>query len=952
MDHIVSICVIVAAGLVFASSPLESAEAQEPPEFRVRGVVADSAGTPLRNAMVVALTRPDSVLTAYALSSPEGAFEIDGLTPGDYILQVTLIGFHTVRRDFAVEGADVEAGEVALSQAAVEMDSLVVSIEHVPFRANRDTLSYNALAFETRPNASVEDLLRLLPGIDVDDDGSITAQGEEVENVLVDGKEFFGTDPTVATRNLPADALQQIDVYDKLSDMAEFTGIPDGEEERTLDLILREEARQGHFGRVNGGLGGDMNNQARLSAAAGNEARYDGALTLNRFSPDQQLSLTARANNVNQSGFSWADYLDFAAGAEAIAADIAAAGRGGGRGGGLQFGGGGRSDDGFTETMSFGFNGGRDFGEDSWVRGSYHVSALDNLQDRTVQQQALFGSTLGSLVDQTSNQETGNQAHRVNLNAQIAFSDGHDLRVRINGNSRESSLTSFANRETHALGGGMLNSATTDYLVDGDDLGGNGVATWRKRLGDGGRTLVAEVRSSVQDSDVAADLTSELTGATLGPDGRIVNGGRANGSFDVEKIVQEQSRVGRTWTNSARVSLTQPLGEGRSMEIFGQRNATSEDRDNSVHDVLNGNAVFNEDLSTGFERAYSYLRGGARFSTVRDGSWLTLGLRVQRSQLEGVIVDRERTIANGYTHLLGNAQFRSEIKEGHNLNVRYSGASREPSLTQLQPYADNSDPLNVRSGNPDLLPEYVHRLNADYQFFDQFTFVNFSTYAGLTYSDNSISQSRIFDERGFQTQMPVNTDGAWSGNLGTNFGTPVRRLGVNLDLEYRVSYSEGVELINLAANESRIVRNTVGFTLDNRIKERFDVRASASFNFNDVRYSLNQELDQSYMTGRYQGVGAVYFGDWTLESTFGYRSFDQGLFGEVQNLARWDAAISRRVLDDRAEIELRAYDLLNQNQGVNVTNSANFIQESRTESLGQYIMLRGMVRLGAGPVRG
>ena len=307
--------------------------------------------------MVVALTRPDSVLTAYSITRQDGSFTVEGLEPGDYILQVTLIGYQVLRRDFEVAAADVDAGEVVLPLLAVEMDSLVVSVEHVPFRVNRDTLSYNALAFQTRPNDSVEDLLRLLPGIEVEDDGSITAQGETVENVLVDGREFFGTDPTVATRNLPADAVQQIDVYDKLSDMAEFTGIPDGEEERTIDLLLREEARRGYFGRANGGLGGDIDNQARLAAAVGNEARYDGALTLNRFSPTRQISLTARANNVNQSGFSWGDYADFAAGAEVLAATMAAAGgRGGGRGGGggLQFGGGGGSNDGFTETMSAG----------------------------------------------------------------------------------------------------------------------------------------------------------------------------------------------------------------------------------------------------------------------------------------------------------------------------------------------------------------------------------------------------------------------------------------------------------------------------------------------------------------------------------------------------------------------------------------------------------------------
>ncbi|MYB05558.1 MAG: outer membrane beta-barrel protein [Gemmatimonadetes bacterium] len=589
--------------------------------------------------------------------------------------------------------------------------------------------------------------------------------------------------------------------------------------------------------------------------------------------------------------------------------------------------------------MSLGLNASRDFGagDDTWIRGSYFVSELDNSQDRTLQQQALFGSDIASLVDQTSNQEAGNRNHRLNLNAQVTFSEGHDLRLRMNGNARASSLTSFANRQTHTLSGSMLNSATTDYDVDGDDLGGDTRLTWRRRLNEDGRSLVAELRSGLRDSDLSSDLSSVVTGEVRGRGGR-------DGEF--EEILQEQSRVGRTWSNSARLSLTQPLADGHTMEVFGQRNSTSEDRDNSVHDLVDGVPVFNDRLSSGFERAYTYLQGGARYSRNEDRSWFTVGLRLQRSQLEGVILDRDQTIENGYTHLLANARMKHEIKEGQNLEFRYDGSSREPSLTQLQPYPDNRDPLNVYSGNPDLRPEYRHRFNADYRFFDQFSFINLFTFAGFTYNDNSISTSRLFDERGFQTRMPVNTDGEWSGNLGANFGTPVRRLGIDLDLEYRVTYSEGTELVNLAANESRILRNTFEVSVDNRVKDRFDVEVSADFSFNDVEYSLNQELNRDYVNSQYRAEGTWYLGAWEVETDFRYRTYDQGLFSESRNIARWDASITRRVLDDRAEIELQAYDLLNQNQGVAVTNSANYIQESRTESLGQYFMFRVMYRLG------
>ena len=926
------LALLVLALLAIAAPAFAQDEGQE---YRIQGVVVDSAGVSLRNAMVVALTVPDSVLAKYALTDGGGRFTLRDLPPAEYILQVTLIGYQTVRRDLVVTDSDIDAGTVNLSVMAVEMDSLVVSVEQVPFVNRRDTLSYNVLAFETPPNSMVEDLLRRLPGIEVDETGTITAQGEEVQNVLVDGKEFFGTDPTIATRNLPADAIKQVDVYDKQSDMAEFTGIPDGEDERTIDLRLREDARRGYFGRMTGGLGGDANTRARIGTLLDNDVRYDGRLNLNRFSPTSQFALTANTNNVNQAGFSWGD------------------GGGGGRGGGR--------DDGFTETFGAGLNASRDFAEDSWLRSSYFLSELDNLRTQTLQQQALFGSNVASLVDETSNREMGNLSQRLNLNGQYTIAPGHDLRVRANFNAGSSSLTSFAHRETQTLLGDQLNTASTDYLVDGSDWRGDARLTWRKRLGEGGRSLVAELRSGLNDSDERADLSSIITGESRRDSD---SGGRG----EPEDILQEQISAGRTWNNSARVSMTQPLGSRYVLEVFGERNAVDEDQEKSVYDLAGGERLLNSRLSSGYERTYTYLRGGARFNRNTETSWITLDLRAQRSQLDGVVLERPDAITNGYTHLLPNLNAKWQVKDGQTLSFRYRTSTREPSMRELQPFVDNTDPLNVYVGNPELQPEYTHRLNADYRFFDQFSFLNVFTFAGFTYTGNDIARSRNFDERGFQTFTPINTDASWSVNGGINFGRPIRKLGVDLDLEYRATYSQGTEVVNLAANESRILRNSLEASLENRVKDRFEVRAGARFDFNDVNYSLNESLNRSYVNSRYFANGTWYVTSaWRLGSTFNFRVYDESLYlsgpsnaadggrdnsssgtgGTGRNVARWDAHVTRLVMNDRAEIELRAYDLLNQNQGVSISNSASFIEESRTESLGQYFMLRVMYRLGS-----
>lgn len=505
---------------------------------------------------------------------------------------------------------------------------------------------------------------------------------------------------------------------------------------------------------------------------------------------------------------------------------------------------------------------------------------------------------------------------------------------------------------TQTASGQSLNTAQTTYLVDGSEWRGDAQFTWRKRLGASGRSIVAEYRAGLQDSDRETDLESTISGGS--------GGGR---EVTTQDLLQKQENAGRTRNNSVRFSLTQRLGDSYSLEIFGRGNTVDQDQDQSVYDLTGDRRVRNADLSSGFERACSYLNAGARFSRNTENAWITLGLRGQRSSLEGTIVDRE-PITSGYTHLLANLDFKWQLKESQNVGLRYITSTREPSLTELQPFADNRDPINVYVGNPGLEPEYSHRLNADYRFFDQFSFVNLFAQAGFSYTSNPIARERVFDDQGFQTITPINTNPEWSANTDLTFGTPIRRLGVDVDLEYRVNYSKGWELVNRETNQSRVVSNTVEASLENRSKDVFDVRAGANFAFNDVEYSLNQALDRDYVNSRYFADATVYLGAWTLGSTFNWRVYDEDLYSQGtqsggeetaapgRNVAFWDARVSRRLLNDRAELELRAYDLLNQNQAVNISNSASFIQESRTESLGQYLMVRVMYRLGLQGLQG
>ena len=884
-------CAVTISGILLPG-PAQAQELQ----FDVSGVVADSAGTALRGAMVVALTRPDSMLTKFATTNSSGAFTLRRLAPGEYILQVTFAGYQPVRQDFSITDANVDAGTVNMTLAAIEMDALVVSAEHLPFVVRRDTLDYNVIAFPTRPNATVEDLLRRLPGIEVAADGSIKAQGEDVQNVLVEGKEFFGNDPKIATQNLPADAVERVQVYDKESDMAEFTGIADGEEERTINLQLKEEAKSGYFGRIGGGLGGGIGTATVVDPQAGERTRYDGTLNINRFSLTTQLAGVANADNIGRD-----------------------------------------RDEGFTKTLGLGLNASHDFGEESWVRSSYFMNSRDNLRNQVAQRQELLGSEVSSIVNQASSQTSDNLTHRLNLNAQQAFSEGHDLRLRANLTTGSSSTSSESFQRTLAANtGDTVNMAATNSLGEGDSPGGFAQLTWRKRLNKGGRSIVAEARADLNKPEQLGNLNSTVQ--TFDP----------LGDATTRQTLQEQSRNTNTLSHTLRLSLIEPFGLSSRLELFGERSVIDGDEAKAVYDLESGSPIFNDLLSSAFNRTYTYLRGGLRFNRNTANTRLVVGLELQGADLDVSVVG-EDPISSTYTSVLPSANFRIQFKGNRSLDIRYRTSTREPTVTQLQPFVNNSNPLFVYVGNPDLNPEFSHALLGEYRFFDQFSFTNLFVNFRITYTKNNIVQSRSVNDRAQQVVTSINSDRAWSATGSVNFGTPLRAIGAKLDLRYQVGYSTGADFVNQTKNVSRVLQNTVGVGLENRTKDRFEVRTGARLTFNNVTYSLNQDLNQKYLNSTVYADATYYLGyAWTFHTALNYRIYDQNVFAG-QNVPLLLASVSRTFLDERAEIQITAIDLLNRNQGVSITNSPSYIQEMRTESLGRYAMLRFMYRLGRSP---
>ena len=443
----------------------------------------------LIGATAMLLNARDSVIHSFAISDATGKFVIKKAFNGDYILQVNFVGFKTFSKKLTIKGDDVVIGDIQMETDL--LDELIVEGERVPIEMKKDTIEYNAAAFKTAPNAVVEDLLKKLPGVEVDRDGSIKAQGEDVNKVLVDGKEFFGDDPQMATKNLEADAVDKVQVFDKKSEFAEFSGIDDGNEQKTINIALKEDRKQGTFGRV--GAGGGTDETYRLDA------------NINQFRKDNQFSLITKHNNINEQGFSIGDYISFMGGMSNLS------------------GGGGRfsinssvpiGDDisnGFVTTSVAGVNFNRDFSEKSELQSNYLFSRINNIQKITSTTSYLDGF---QDIDQSSESESLANMHRLNLNFKTKLSDASDIQIKnsISFNTGESDGESDTETTTNVI----ENTQSVSSSIS-DALNLNSRLIFRQRFSKPGRTFIAEGRVTRNENDANGTLFRDSDNDALDP---------------------------------------------------------------------------------------------------------------------------------------------------------------------------------------------------------------------------------------------------------------------------------------------------------------------------------------------------------------------------------------------------------------------------------------------------
>ncbi|MCK8492994.1 TonB-dependent receptor [Spirosoma sp. RP8] len=932
----------------------------------VKGAVVDSVSRkPLLEASVSLLLARDSSLVTFAITDGEGQFVFKNIAEGQYRVLVTYVGYRGASRRVSVTKAEPvgNAGTLELLAQSQTLTEVSVQGEKAPMAVKGDTLEFNAGSFKTQPNAQVEDLLKKLPGIQVDRDGTITAQGQTVKKVLVDGKPFFGDDPKMATRNLPADIIDKVQLMDQLSEQSAFSGVDDGDRSKTINITTKKDKRKGTFGQQSLAVG----------PKPGDDPRYSAKATLNRFSNGQQMSILGMANNINQQGFTAQDL--------GLGNNFGGSGQGsGGNSGSGSFvrnGGGGGSGNGngqvgnnaITKSWAGGMNYRNSIGKKIDLAGSYNISNTNTLTNQSSRRENVLPSlgTSGTTTrtdstfvrNQTNGSENSNTNNRVNLRLDYRLDSLTTIRVIPNLSWLGSSYMNESQARTVNSAGRTTNTSNTNYNSTGDGFNGNNSLFLFRKFRKVGRTFSVNWNVAMNNQDnegINKSFTqsttplSTTTGASSTP--------TTSDSLYSQTINQQNNQRTRSMTNTINVSYTEPLSMRQTLEFHYNLSNNHNESNRAVTDFNETTGQYdrvNALLSNNFINTYMTNRGGLTWQTKRLKYTYALGLDGQQASLQSDNLSRETNLNRTFTNLLPNALFTYNFAKNTTFRFNYRTRVNAPSVNQLQPVSINTNPLNIQLGNEALQPEYSHNLSFNFNRFDPTTFRNLFASINASRTDNKIVNSTAFGPSGEQTTRPVNTDGYYTVSSFLVLGRALRfqEQRVNLNLNTNLTYNRGTSFVNERPNLAQNWLIGQGLSLNTNLDDKLDLNLSGNISLQSAKYSLQPQQNTTYLNQT--GTLDLYYQlplrfTFTTNVTFNHYGGASGSYN--QSFTLLNMALSRQLFKQKqGELRLQAFDLLNQNRSVvrNVTDT--YVEEVQSRVLNRYFTLSFVYNLrnfGAG----
>lgn len=882
--------------LVIGLLAFSMANAQE--SRSVSGVLVDSAGVSVAGATVLLSKLPGGTMAGFAYSDSAGVFSIPADSAGSYEVKVTFIGFGTFATEIDLpETGDMDLGEIILHESAYDLNGVVIKGRFRPIVVRNDTIEYDADSFHAGEGATVEDLLKKLPGITVEDDGTVKAQGEEVKQVLVDGKEFFDDDPKVATKNIPADVVDKVQVFDDPSDFTKFTGIKDGEEDKTINLAIKEGKNKGTFGEV--------------KAEYGLDDRYNAGGSLNRFNNRMQLSFLANSNNVSEQAFSIQDYLKFNGSMEDMMSQeieiselpMNLLNRRG-----------------ITNSTSGGVNFNYDLSKKTAWRSSYF---LDNSNNRT---ERIMDS--GSFLEdgtylQASNSDEKNEltSHRGNIRLEHKFSKKQELEFRLGGSLSKPFIG----------GNAFSSSSRSDTLVNISNSNSGISSTidrWNAQLG-------YRTKFKKQGRFFTTDL--KLDQERREGSGNILN---FVGTNDLDTIEQLQLTNGDELSYSASLNYVEPLGKSQYLYLKLKRDQSFRENIKQFYQgTAETDSSLNTLLSNGFDLDLSRNLAGLKYQLNKSKLVCSFGADLQITDLDNKdLVSGDRTRSQ-YRNVLPNATITWKRSGASNLEARYRTRIRVPEVRQLQPVVDNRDPLNLYLGDPDLDPEYVHDLSVRYHNFNEFYFRSF--FAGIQgrLINDVIAERRAVNQELISLTRPINSRAEWELHGYFEYDSPI----MDANFKYRLNGDYGTEQYNVLINslDDRLSVYFVDqrFRLENKKKKTLDWYLAAKGRVRFYRYAESTTYDQELVDFDLTANAKIKFlKNWQVDLKVKQRYYLANTYMNQATLSFLDIELSRHFMDKTLKVYVRGVNLLDETISVQRQLYGNTYSDGTSDRLGSLLL--------------
>jgi hypothetical protein len=882
--------------------------------YSLSGDVFSEDGSPMIYSSVVLLNRADSTMQAFGITNKVGEYDIKNIKEGEYLLQVAFLGFEILYKNISIPVEGNKLGTIIMKPKSVDVDEVKVTGEYVPLAIKGDTVEYNAAAFKLKPDAVTEDLLKKLPGVEVDRAGNIKAMGEDVQKLFVDGKEFFGDDPKVATKNVPADAIDKVQVYDRKSENAMFTGIDDGSREKSINLKLKEGKKNALFGDV--------------MAGGGTGEHWQGSAKAYRFTDKIQVAALGMANNVNQFGFSFNDFMNFNGGV------------------GKMIHGGGSAKISINSDGSFPINFGESIsGLNTSGAGGANFSYSTSPNDR------VFISYLGN----------GTKKELEETTKTWNYTDNNEY-------YQEQELDETDKNGAHRFNFGLREriDTTQNILVDGSFA-----------LTNGDNSRLSFTESSSNDNLIntllnqTANISDRISGNANGSYTKKLNHGKSNfnvgGNFSLSKSLDEnriftetnyiepinlvernifQDNENESLRFSVKTSFTQKIGNGIYLtpELSAGR---------SIEDLFrtDGNLPGPEYVGTishdnTFQKEYSWFRPKIGLKKVAKKTTVSLTLQAESGNMVNSLNETTES-DNSYFYLLPTVWYEYQFQTGRRIMMYYSSNLNTPNITQLLPIENSINPLSTYYGNPDLKPEVAHSFNTHYILFDQFSFTSLMANFSAKYTNDKINWDRTVNEQLAMVNTLQNFDYDYNVRGNIDFSTPIRRLGMKVHFNIEESWNKGLNLINTIENEYTNLSHQASLSVDNRKKEKWDVNTGVALTMSKSKYSVQKSLDNTYFDiSWFAEIRYTPTESWNFEVSSDVTNYTDKSFGETLSVPLLGAEISHYFLKNkRGTLALKGFDLLNQNQIVRRFGELNYLREIRSNSIGRFLMLSFTYRL-------